>query len=188
MQLIFRRFYNTKSDVDVCTLSSDRTLINRRNVKSDPHSAYRANRDFLLITIKSRIISAAMKVLGFESKESTPSNFQLPENLSKSTKIEKMKLLHNAAGMVVDQFVFDVNETNKVIDKVICDNQQLNQDGRFPCRFQGCSRSFKYDGKVGNHAQLLQNPQLINIQRIQLKIQLQSQATKTTIYLITTVP
>lgn len=94
------RFYSTKSDVDVCTLSSDRTLINRRNVKSDPHSAYRANRDFLLITMKSRIVSAAMKVLGFESKESTPSNFQLPENLSKSTKIEKMKLLHNTACMV----------------------------------------------------------------------------------------
>ena len=31
---------------DCCTLFSDCTLINRRNVKADPKDAYRADRDF----------------------------------------------------------------------------------------------------------------------------------------------
>ena len=48
---------------------SDRTLINRRNVTRDPHDNYRADRDFFLILLKSRVIAAAMKVFGLESKK-----------------------------------------------------------------------------------------------------------------------
>ena len=40
-----------KSDNDSCTLYSDRTLINRRNVRADPKCAYRADRDFLPLVL-----------------------------------------------------------------------------------------------------------------------------------------
>ena len=51
---------------------SDRTLINRRNVVNDPKNAYAANRDFLILEVKARVIAAAMEVLGFESNSGTP--------------------------------------------------------------------------------------------------------------------
>ena len=63
-------FFSGKSDGDPCALFSDRTLINRRNVKGDPSAAYRADRDFPTLVVKSRVTSAAVTVLGFESKTS----------------------------------------------------------------------------------------------------------------------
>lgn len=58
---------------------SDRTLINRRNVTSDAKNSYRANRDFLITIVKSRVIVGAMKIIGFESKDGDPANFPMPK-------------------------------------------------------------------------------------------------------------
>ena len=59
-------------DIDFLMMYSDRTLINRRNVVNDPKNAYAANRDFLILEVKARVIAAAMEVLGFESNSGTP--------------------------------------------------------------------------------------------------------------------
>ena len=87
---------------------ADRTLINRRNVTSDTHSSYRANRDFLSVVFESRVITAAMKVLGFEDQSGMPTKRQLPkfELLKKS---EKLECLHELAVKVVDEYVFHVS-------------------------------------------------------------------------------
>ena len=45
LQLIFKKLFSGKSESDSCTLYSDHNLINRKNVKSDPHTAYRADQD-----------------------------------------------------------------------------------------------------------------------------------------------
>lgn len=100
-QLLYNRFFSGKSDVDSCTLYSDRTLINRRNVTSDPKSSYRPNRDFFLIVLKSRVIAAAMTILGIESKISTPSKFPIPSAFA--TKAEKQKYLMEISTSVVDK-------------------------------------------------------------------------------------
>jgi hypothetical protein len=86
---------------------SDRTLNNRHNVTQDTHSTYRANRDFFLLVLKSIIIAAAMNVLGLQCKISQPTTFQIPKDMLNYSKLEKQKILHEAAGMVVDAFVFD---------------------------------------------------------------------------------
>ena len=134
---------------------SDRAAINRRNVTQDSHSNYTVNRDFLLIVLKSRVIAAAMKVLGLECQKSQPTIFQIPNDLSSHSKQEKLDILHKAAGMVVDAFVFNKDIISEEIDQVITTQekteiteiQNLNADGRFLCRFEGCKKSFKYDGK-----------------------------------------
>lgn len=48
---------------------ADRTLINRRNVTGDTHSSHHANRDFLSVVFQSRVIAAAMKVLGLKTSQ-----------------------------------------------------------------------------------------------------------------------
>ena len=154
--MIYSRFFSGKSDVDTCTMFSDRTLINRRNVTGDTHSSYRANRDFLSIVFESRVIAAAMKVLGFENQSSMPTKHQLPSNLQLLQKSQKLKCLDELAAKVVDQFVFlKSSAVNDIVDSVLTqqekDNvlqqQKLTHEGRFPCRFQGCEKSFKYNGK-----------------------------------------
>ena len=135
---------------------ADRTLINRRNVTSDTHSSYRANRDFFPVVFTSRVIVAAMKVLGFENKAGAPSNHSLPTNLNSMKKAEKLDCLLEMSAKVVDEFVFQhASNVNDLVNRVVTqqerdevlNHQQLTPDGRFPCRFPGCERSFKYNGK-----------------------------------------
>ena len=123
-QLIYSRFFSGKSDVDTCTMFSDRTLINRRNVTSDTHSSYRANRDFLSVVFQSRVIAAAMKVLGFEDQSGMPTKHQLPkfELLKKS---EKLECLHELAAKVVDEYVFQSSSVvNDIVDSVLTQQEK----------------------------------------------------------------
>ena len=137
----------------MCTMYADRTLINRRNVTADPSKAYHADRDFFALVVKSRIIAATMKALGIESKEGQPTKLTIPalENLRR---LDKIRFLHQAASMVVDEFVFDTATNNSLVKKIVLpqerqdavDNQQLTEEGRFICRYPGCNYSFQYDG------------------------------------------
>ena len=115
--------------------------------------------------IKSRVILAAMKVLGFESKTGMPTYFPLPPNLDTAIKIQKLQYLMEASAKIVDAFVFEDNSVNHTMNSVLTEQEredlvnkhQLTQDGRFPCRFKGCSKTFKYDGKRGSH-EMTHNP------------------------------
>ncbi|KAK3744046.1 hypothetical protein QZH41_011928 [Actinostola sp. cb2023] len=166
LDVIFKRFFSGKSEGDICTLYSDRTLINRRNVRGDPHKGYRADRDFFIIVLTSRVIASAMKVLGFEDKSSDPIKCPLPENITTLRKLQKMQYLHKAAALIVDEFVFNDDSVGFMINEVITaqekqdilDQQQLTPDGMFKCRFVGCNQNFKYDGKSRRAHELTHNP------------------------------
>lgn len=116
--------------------------------------------------IKSRVIVAATKVLGFESKTGMPTKFPLPPNLDTATKIQKLNYLMEASAKIVDAFIFEDNSVNQIVDGILTEQeredlvnkQQLTQDGRFPCRFQGCPKSFKYDGKSRRGHEMTHNP------------------------------
>lgn len=92
LSMIYSRFFSGKSDVDSCTMFSDRTLINRRNVTGDTHSSYRANRDFLSIVFESRVIAAAMKVLGFENQSSMPTKTSITIKPATVTNISEAEM------------------------------------------------------------------------------------------------
>lgn len=99
----------------MCTLYADRTTINHRNVTADPAKAYRADRDFFLVVVQSRVIAAAMEILGMESKSSQPSKCPVPPDLGNMSKHTKLRYLHKVAAMVVDSFVFDQCSLNNII-------------------------------------------------------------------------
>ena len=163
---MFKRFVSGKSDGDMCTMYADRTLINRRNVTCDPHGAYRVNRDFLLLVIQSRIIAAAMEVLGMTSRSSQPTECPVGNDMARMSNYQKREYLHKAAAMIVDKFVFDEGSVNQLVDNIlmaqekqdVLDNQQLTPEGRFPCRFPGCTYTFKFDGRSRHKHELTHNP------------------------------
>ena len=133
---------------------SDRNLIN-----------YRADRDFFLLVLKSRVIVAAMELFGLANKTSVPSTFTIPDDISTYTKLQKLEILHKAASLIVDKFVFS-GALDTMIENVmtaqeredIVNQQELTADGRFPCRFAGCKASFKYDGKSRRKHELTHDP------------------------------
>lgn len=108
----------------------------------------------MVLVVKSRVIVAAMEELGFAGKSSQPTKCPIPENLMNQSKIAKLQFLHKAASLLVDKFVLDHHSLNSLLDEILTaqqtqdvnDNQPLTVDGRFPCRFPGCQRSFKFDG------------------------------------------
>ena len=106
-----------------------------------------------------------MKVLGFTDKSSEPANYKLPENMMKMRKTRKLNCLHEISAKVVDEFVFNSGEVNGLIDRVLTEQekdilqqQELTPDGRFPCRFPSCTRSFKYNGKARRSHELSHDP------------------------------
>jgi len=147
-------------------LRSDRSLIKRRNVTRDPRSNYRADRDFFQLILKSRDVAAAMNTLGLEHKNNTPTCFTIPEDISSLSKLKKLDILHEAAGIVVDKFVFKGDGLSSMINDIlttqekedIINGQELTDDGCFPCRFQGCPFSFKFDGKSRRKHERTHNP------------------------------
>lgn len=144
---------------------SDRNLINSRNVTQDPHSNYRANRDFFFLILKSRVITAAMEILGIKDKTGQPSKFTIPDNICNLQKLQKLEVLQKAAGLIVDKFLI-TDELTKVTESVmtvhereqVLNQQVLTPDGRFPCRFIGCTASFRYDGKSRRKHELSHTP------------------------------
>ena len=107
-----------------------------------------------------------MNALGLEHKNSEPTCFSIPKDISSFSKLKKLELLHEAAGIVVDKFVFRGDGLSGMINNIlttqereeIINSQELTDDGRFPCRFQGCSYSFKDDGKSRRKHELTHNP------------------------------
>ena len=164
--MIFKRHYSTSSDADVGTLYADRNLINRRNVTADVHSNWANNKAFALLEIKARVIAAAMQVLGMESIDDEPSNYPVTEALRNGDALHRKLYLNKIGAQVVDQFAMDGVSLEKLVDGIlseqeqhdIINNQQLTPEGRFPCRSQGCTKSFKYDGKRRRDHELTHNP------------------------------
>jgi len=110
-----------------------------------------------------------MKVLGFEDQSGMPKKHQLP-NFELSRKSEKLECLHELAAKVVDEFVFQNSSVvNDIVDSVLTQQekddllqqQQLTPEGRFPCRFPGCDKSFKYNGKSRRSHELAHEPPVL---------------------------
>ena len=107
-----------------------------------------------------------MNALGLEHKNSPPTCFTIPEDISSLSKLKELDILHEAAGIVVPKFVFKGDGLSSMINdiittqekEVIRNGQELTDNGRFPCSFQGCPFSFKFDGKSRRKHELTHNP------------------------------
>ena len=137
LQLLFRRFYSASSSDDECSMMSDRNVINRRNVREDPHQAYRADKDFLLLEVTARVIYAAYQVLGLSESTSQPKHFPIPADIGNQSNMKKLQFLHKAAAKIVDQLVVNEKMMDSSIQTMISvqerqdliNQQELNQEG-----------------------------------------------------------
>ena len=141
---------------------SDRNLINRRNVKSDVTAASNACRRFFAIEVESRIIGGALSVLEMTSLDEEKVIFPNTEMASKE---EKKRFLRKTATHVVDKFVIDQKRNDKILEAVQviqqyteARQQAANLKGRYPCRYQGCPKTFAHDGKVRREHESQHNP------------------------------
>lgn len=137
---------------------SDRTLINRRNVKGNVSAAANACRRFFQLEVEARVIAASMKVLGMKSLgDKHPVNHPLPE--AGQSVAERKHYLQNVALHVVDTFIVD-KKMNEHLQQsaLLLEQDKADSQGRFPCRFPGCPKSFVHNGKLRKEHESKHNP------------------------------
>ena len=98
---------------------SDRNVINRQNVREDPHKAYKADRDFFVLEITARVICAAYYVFGLMDSSSEPKNLHIPSDIVDQCKMKKLRFLHNAAAKIVDELVDNKDMMDSTIQTMV---------------------------------------------------------------------
>lgn len=125
-QNIFQRLYSPKSSGDLCTLFSDRNLINRRNVRSDVQQGYTQCKEFFLLEFESRVVAAAFQILGMLALEDLPSLHPLPQSVQGNAQSILGKLyLHKVSKAILDTFCAD-SKSAEIINSVL-DEEEMEQ-------------------------------------------------------------
>ncbi|XP_028410550.1 uncharacterized protein LOC114533248 [Dendronephthya gigantea] len=153
LQLAFQNLYSPSSNFDKCTMYADRTLINRRNVKSEVSSAANPCRQFFTLEVKARVIAAGLTVLKMDKLEDEPAK-DLSFSGDNSSKVEKTNYLKSISAKVVDEFIIDGRKNERILqcmDNIdLCEKAKelsLDDNNRYRCRYEGCSKTFAQYGK-----------------------------------------
>lgn len=132
----------------MCTVFAERNLVNRRNVKTDTHHSYAANKQMFLLSVKSLIVVAAMQVLGLETIDGMATTLRFSPNTPKDI-YNKQKYINKIASLIVDMFIVEKDSTTAIINFVVDErDQEVTVDGRFQCRHPGCPNTFKQLYKI----------------------------------------
>uniref|UniRef100_A0A1X7SZV1 Uncharacterized protein n=1 Tax=Amphimedon queenslandica TaxID=400682 RepID=A0A1X7SZV1_AMPQE len=73
-EVIWKKFYDTKSFMDKGSMAQLRNLIDRRNISADSESDYNACDDFFTVVVECHIIAAAMQYLKMATINDQPSH------------------------------------------------------------------------------------------------------------------
>lgn len=143
--------------------------MNRRNVKGDVTAAANACRRFFQLEVESRVLAAAIELLGMttlEDEKPTKNLLPIPDG---ATSDAKKSYLRRIATLVVDSYIIDRHRNEKKRQSVAINQyeaaarqQELTADGRFRCRAPGCRRTFAHDGKLRRDHEAGHRPLLLS--------------------------
>ena len=97
---MWKKFYNSKSSRDHCTLHHFASLLGRLPAAKDPKKDMTACTDLLVTVIKGHYLSVACSILGIKKCTDVPPNIPNVKNISPQ---EKKAFIRDLAGHVVDQ-------------------------------------------------------------------------------------
>ena len=139
-------------------------------MKGDVTAAANPCRRFFQLEVETRIIAAALKILGLNSLDpkEKPTKNVFPNQEDASTKQEKKHYLRKIATLVVDEFVIDQERNRKIMQSVQlleheqqAKEQEIDAEGRYPCRSSGCTKTFAHDGKLRRDHEARHNPPVV---------------------------
>ena len=165
-QLIFGRFYNGSSACDRTSLFALRNYVNWRDVVSDAQHKPAPCKRFLNTVLDAQIVAAGMKFFGMKTVTDKPTTNGFSESMKDRVKPEKQKYLQSTVLKFISTYIVDTELYAKHFSNIDSlqewenheARQQVNPDGRYPCRFRGCQASFKYDGRSRRLHELTHDP------------------------------
>ena len=120
-------------------------------MRGDVSKNVSACKKFLIIELHARLVGATMIELGIDEINGCPSTDSMYENMESLSKQAKRECLKSLTEKVVDKYILCKDRVQSILEKTRKaqdeeDNARAPSD-RFPCRFPGCEKSFKHDGK-----------------------------------------
>ena len=112
---------------------------------------FSACKQFFNLESDARIISATLNVLGIQSLDGVPEEDIVPKAIHEASLETRKAFLKELCFKVVDKFVLREEEMGRLVKKLEKgkDNDVgMLPNGRFPCRYAGCKKSFVRDGKA----------------------------------------
>ena len=91
-----------------------------------------------------------MNELGIDDINGEPSSNTIPPNLKTASKDDKRLFLKSLAASVVNKYILGSKKIALLLEKVHMAESEENSNadcGRYKCRFPGCEKTYKYDGK-----------------------------------------
>ena len=106
--------------------------------------------EFFLMEVETRVVAATLKVLGLDSIDGEPNSTSMPASLVDSSTDTRKKFLKSLSLNVIDKYVSHQEQMAKIIADAKKEKQadvEILPDGKFPCRFPSCKKTFAHDGK-----------------------------------------
>ena len=120
-------------------------------MRADVSKNVSACKKFFMLELEARIIAATMIELGIGEMCQSPSTGTY-EDLGSMSKQAKVDCLNSLACKVVDTYILRKDKVETILEKTreaqdAEKSENVKEGERFPCRFPGCQKSFKHDGK-----------------------------------------
>ncbi|XP_065071471.1 uncharacterized protein LOC135696119 [Rhopilema esculentum] len=117
LQVGFDYFYNGAAASDQCTMFADSIYINRRNIGSKVKQRYSACKRFFQMEVQSRVIAAAMEILGIKCIDEKPDQNHFPASLLNESAKCKKDYIEKLATIVVDTYVLKLDKFQELFQK-----------------------------------------------------------------------
>jgi hypothetical protein len=151
--LAYKYIYSAASAGDPCTLHSDKNLINRRNVKMPVDKNYSNCKQFLMLELETRVVALGMHILGMQNLADVP-ELNIPPKEG-SPDILKKLYLHKICNIIYEKYVSEANKGTDFMKAILVEEeadalrrrQSVDENGRYPCRFPNCNKTYAKDGK-----------------------------------------
>ena len=121
---------------------------------------------FVNLVLDADIIAAALKFFGMESTDDKPTAHGFSDELATGLRVVRQRYFHRVIKEFIQMYVVDGTLYENHFQNIQAlqeretsqNNQPLLPSGRYPCRFPGCTNSFKYDGVHRMRHELTHNP------------------------------
>lgn len=153
-QLIFSRYYSGSSACDKTSLFALRNLVNWRDVVTDAQQKPAPCKRFMDLILDADIIAAALDFFGMADVNDSPTKHGFSNEMENNIRAVRARYFSKVMKEFIMSFIVDGTLYEKHFANIhaleeweaVQRNQPVLDNGRYPCRFPGCSSSFKHDG------------------------------------------
>ena len=108
---------------------------------------------FLMLELETRVIAMGMTVLGIEDLSDDPKT-NIPPSMNASSVLKKL-YLYRLSNMIYENYISEATKGTNLMKALpveeevdaLRERQSVDKNGRYPCRFPNCNRTYAKDGK-----------------------------------------